>query len=222
MPEHPPFVTDKELLLAALRRSYAAALLISPLSLADQIKGIGFQCLSCGQCCQGEDNSVLVFPFEIREIMAERGQDWLQVAQPPEEGEWDSFGDFHTLEWRLKKEGLRCCFYVDGRCAIYASRPLLCRTYPFYLVEGRLCCSECPGLGMSIEMDAAQDIARQLILRHITEIEEAIELTERFEDFPRGRWNGGCCCCIIHDSEGEHIIPLFTAQRSSPHPRSCR
>jgi hypothetical protein len=67
---------------------------------------------------------------------------------------------------------------------------------------------------MSIEMDAAQDIARQLILRHITEIEEAIELTERFEDFPRGRWNGGCCCCIIHDSEGEHIIPLFTAQHS--------
>ena len=212
---------DKNLLLADLRRSHAAALRLSPFSLASQIKRIGFQCLECGQCCRGEDNSVLVFPFEVRRIMAKKNLDWQEIAQPPKEGEWDSEGNFHTLEWRLKKKGLRCRFYEDGQCTIYGSRPLLCRTYPFYLVEGELCCSECSGLGMKIDIDAAQDIARQLILRHITEIEEAIALTERYEDFPRGKGKKGGSC-IIHDSEGEHIIPLFTAQRSSPHPRSYR
>jgi len=212
---------DKDLLLAGLRQSHAAALLLSPLSLAGQIRRIGFRCLQCGQCCQGEDNSVLIFPFEIRRIMAMKKLDWLEIARPPKEGEWDYEGNFHTLEWRLNKEGMRCRFFENGQCSIYGSRPLLCHTYPFYLEEGELYCSECPGLGMKIEFDAAQDIARQLILRHITEIEEAIALTERFEDFPRGnrKENG---CCIVHDSEGKHIIPLFTAPRSSPHPRSYR
>ncbi len=212
---------DKYVLLADLRQSRAAALHLSPLSLAGQIIGIGFQCLQCGRCCQGEDNSVLVFPSEVRRIMAKKNLDWLEVARPPQEGEWDCKGNFHTLEWRLKKEGVRCRFHEKGQCAIYGSRPHLCRTYPFYLVEGELCCSECPGLGMKIEMDAARDIARQLILRHIIEIEEAIALTEKYRDFPRGSWKEDGCC-IIHDSEGEHILPLFTAQRSSPHPRSCR
>ena len=210
---------DKDLLLADLERSYAAALSLSAESLAGQIKRIGFQCLGCGQCCRGEDNSVVVFPFEIRRIMAKEELDWLEIAQPPEEGEWDSNGNFHTLEWRIKKVGLRCRFYENGQCAIYGSRPLLCRTYPFYLVEGELCCSECPGLGMKIEMDAAQKIAEQLILRHVTEIEEAIALTERYEDFPRGGCEEGGDC-VIHDSEGEHRIQGFTAQRSLPHPQS--
>ena len=204
---------DKDLLLADLRRSHAAALRLSPFSLASQIERIGFKCLGCGQCCQGEDNSVLVFPFEVRRIMGMTNLDWLEIACPSEEGEWDTKGNFHTLEWRLKKEGLRCRFYMDGQCTIYASRPLLCRTYPFYLVGGRLCCSECPGLGMKIERDAAEDVARQLILRHITEIEEAIALTERYQDFPRGLCQQGGFY-VVHDSEGEHMVPRFTAQRS--------
>ena len=204
---------DKDLLLTDLRQSHAAALSLSPLSLASQIEMIGFQCRECGQCCQGEDNCVLVFPFEVRRIMEKKRLDWLDIARPPREGEWDSEGNFHTLEWRLKKEGLRCRFYEKGQCNIYGQRPLLCRTYPFYLVEGELRCSECPGLGMRINEDAAQEIAGQLILRHITEIVEAIALTKKYQDFQRGGCKEGNCC-IIHDSEGEHTIPLFTAQRS--------
>jgi hypothetical protein len=207
------FMPDKNLLLADLEQSYAAARRLSAQSLAGQIERIGFQCLGCGQCCRGDDNSVVVFPFEVRRIMAKRELDWLEVAQPPEEGEWDNNGNFHTLEWRLKKEGLRCRFYDEGQCTIYGQRPLLCRTYPFYLVEGELRCSECPGLGMRINEDAAQEIAGQLILRHITEIVEAIALTKKYQDFQRGGCKEGNCC-IIHDSEGEHKIPLFTAQRS--------
>ena len=204
---------DKDSLLAELKRSRTRALDLSIQSLAEKIRKIGFGCVGCGECCRGDDNSVFVFPFEIREIMAATDLDWLEIAQPPEEGKWDRNGCFHTLEWRLKKEGLSCRFFANGQCTIYGSRPLLCRTYPFYLVEGELCCSECSGLGMEIKIDAARKIARQLIWRHITEIEEAIALTERYEDFKQGRPNDNGDC-IIHDSEGEHRIPRFTAQRS--------
>jgi len=66
-------------------------------------------------------------------------------------------------------------------------------------------CSECRGLGGKIEVDEADKIAEQLILRYIFEIQEAIFLLERYQDFTRGeaKKGGGC---IVHDSEGEHWI----------------
>lgn len=82
---------------------------------------------------------------------------------------------------------------------------MLCRTYPFYLDNGELMCSECQGLGGKIEPDEADKMAEQLILRYLFEIQEAIALLERYRDFERGtaRKDGGC---IVHDSEGEHRI----------------
>jgi hypothetical protein len=46
---------------------------VSKEALAAQIKEIGFHCLRCGECCTGEENSVVVFPFEIRRIMGVTG-----------------------------------------------------------------------------------------------------------------------------------------------------
>jgi hypothetical protein len=89
---------------------------ISPAKLASRIEEIGFACQKCGECCSGEDNSVVVFPREVRAIQGATGLDWLEVARPPEEGEWDREGWFHTLEWRLKKEGASCRSYETGRC----------------------------------------------------------------------------------------------------------
>lgn len=114
---------DKNLLLADLEQSYAAARRLSARSLAGQIERIGFQCLGCGQCCRGDDNSVVVFPFEVRRIMAKRELDWLEVAQPPEEGEWDNNGNFHTLEWRLKKRDCAAGFMMRGNALSMASAP---------------------------------------------------------------------------------------------------
>jgi Fe-S-cluster containining protein len=221
--------------LAELRKSLEAAKRLSTKELADQIGKIGFQCLGCKDCCRGEDNSVVVFPFEIRRIQEATGLDWLEAVEPPPEGEWDSEGCFHTLEWRLKKNKGSCRFCKDAGCRIYQARPLLCSTYPFYLDQGILRCSECRGLGRMIEPAEAEKLAERLALRNITEIGEAISLLEKFRDFERGepRERGSC---IVHDSEGEHKIsennwrlektePKGTRTsepRSSPRPRSCR
>ena len=181
--------------------------------LSRRIQEIGFRCLRCGECCTGEDNSVVVFPFEVRRILAAAGLQWLEAVEPPKEGEWDRNGCFHTLEWRLKKEGASCKFYSrsvcgmkgDGVCRIYGSRPLICSTYPFYLDRGVLHFSECRGLGDSIEPDTAKKMAERLILRQVTEIREAIALLEKYEDFERGE-AGEDGRCIVHDSEGEHCL----------------
>jgi len=191
--------------IAGLNEALLTAKNLTPTKLAAQIREKGFHCQKCGECCRGEDNSVVVFPQEIRRIQIATGMEWLEVVWPPEEGEWDKDGCFHTLEWRLRKEGESCRFYQNDRCSVYSDRPMLCRTYPFYLDNGELMCSECRGLGGKIEVDEADKIAEQLILRYIFEIQEAIFLLERYQDFTRGeaKKGGGC---IVHDSEGEHWI----------------
>jgi Fe-S-cluster containining protein len=188
-----------------LRKCLEAAKRISIEDLAAQIKAIGFECLRCGDCCVGEDNSVVVFPFEIRKILAATGVGWLDTVEPPRIGEWDSHGNFHTLEWRIKKDGDSCIFHSDAGCKIYQARPMLCKTYPFYLDEGILRFSECRGLGRKIGSDEAETIAALVIDRSMNEIQEAIALLERYTDFERG-CPAESGACIVHDSEGEHVL----------------
>jgi len=203
--------------LAGLHSSLEAARKLSADELAAQIKALGFECRHCGDCCTGEDNSVVIFPFEIRRIMAFTGWGWLETTEPPAEGEWDGQGNLHTLEWRVKKEKGSCRFFSEGSCRIYAARPFICSTYPFYLDSGFLRCSECRGLGARIEFAEAEKMASLIIERSKSEILEAIALLEMYEDFERGEQlsNGAC---IVHDSEGEHrisfdlIIPSISPQ----------
>jgi Fe-S-cluster containining protein len=188
-----------------LRKSLEATKKVSIEHVASQIRAIGFECLRCGDCCVGADNSVVVFPFEIRKILASTGFVWLDAVEPPIIGDWDSHGNFHTLEWRIKKDGESCKFHSAAGCKIYQARPILCKTYPFYLDEGTLRCSECRGLGKKIDSDEAERIATLVVKRSITEIQEAIALLERYTDFERGNPTKSGVC-IIHDSEGEHSI----------------
>jgi Fe-S-cluster containining protein len=196
---------QKDLQIAELRAALEMVLSLSADGLATQILDIGFKCLGCGECCSGEDNSVVAFPVEVRKIQAATGLGWLEVVQPPDAGEWDKDGGFHTLEWRLKKEGESCRFYEDGRCGIYPSRPGLCSTYPFYLDEGVLQYSLCRGIGGVIEPADAKELAERVRRRSVLELMEAIALTEKFEDFERGR-SSESGDYVVHDSEGEHRI----------------
>jgi len=196
---------DIEYRISKLNEAFLEGKKLNPAKLAARILRIGFHCLKCGECCQGEDNSVVVFPQEIRQILITTGLPWLEVVGPPEEGEWDKDGCFHTLEWRLKKESESCQFYQNDRCSVYRDRPMLCRTYPFYLDNGELMCSECRGLGGKMESGEADKMAEELIMRYLFEIQEAIALLERYRDFERGEAKKGDRC-IVHDSEGEHRI----------------
>jgi uncharacterized protein len=191
--------------ISELNEAFMKGKKLNPAILAAQLMVNGFHCLQCGECCQGEDNSVVVFPQEIRRLLITTGLQWLEVVGPPKEGEWDKDGCFHTLEWRLKKAGESCRFYQNGRCSVYSDRPMLCRTYPFYLDNGKLMCSQCRGLDGKMESDEANKMAEQLILRYLFEIREAIALLERYRDFERGEAGEGGRC-IVHDSEGEHWI----------------
>jgi len=191
---------SKETAIKHLEQGLEEAAGVDETKLAEEIRATGFKCKNCAQCCkvEGGDNTVLVFPSEIKRIRKKTGLKRDDFALPMPSQDRDSEGNIHTFEWVLRKNG-NCIFLEDGVCRIYEARPYLCRTYPFYLLEGKLMVSECMGVGGKIGKEESKKLAALLKERYITEIKESISLFEKFEGFAPG--DGNIC---VHDSEGEH------------------
>lgn len=196
--------TLKETKIKHLKKNLDKAVGIDENQLADKIKTTGFKCCKCAQCCRAEygDNTVFIFPFEIRRIQESTGLGRDDIAIPAPSGDRDAEGNIHTFEWVLRKKS-DCIFLKDGLCRIYEKRPYICKTYPFYLLDGRLMVSECSGVGGKISSEESRKLASLLKERYVAEIKETISLLEKFSGFYPG--SGNIC---VHDSEGEHWITL--------------
>ncbi len=189
----------KETAIKHLKQELGNAIKMDETKLAEEIRATGFRCQNCAQCCKAEygDNTVVIFPSEIRRICEKTGLTRDDFAIPAPSQDRDAKGSIHTFEWVLRKNG-NCIFLKDDLCGIYEGRPYLCKTYPFYLLEGKLMVSECAGLGGRISTEESNRLAALLKERYITEIKESVSLLEKFKGFTPGI---GIC---VHDSEGEH------------------
>lgn len=88
-------------------------------------EGIRFTCLLCGDCCRGEPGFVWVTPSNIRAISETLGmaEDEFKAAYVRK-----AHGRFSLIE----HENGDCVFWSAEGCKVYAARPLLCRTFPFW------------------------------------------------------------------------------------------
>lgn len=182
-------------------------------ALAGKVKETCFKCKRCGKCCKGSygDNTVSVFPREVRAIMNATGLQWLDIVEPPASTDVDEKGRFHTFEWVLRKKPDGDCIFLDddGECCIYESRPFICRTYPMVLEDGRLDTCICDGLGTGTMSDMeAMDIATVLKERRVAELSEEISLFEQYKRFSPGRPDNTSKDKVyaVHDSEGVHMV----------------
>ncbi|CAJ35842.1 YkgJ family cysteine cluster protein [Methanocella arvoryzae] len=195
--------------LRFLRAELAEARATDVQTLAGKLKESCFSCTRCAKCCRGAfgDNTVAVFPGEVREIMAASGKAWFEVAVPPESDDFDAQGNRHAFEWVLRRTpGGDCIFLEGGRCTIYEARPHICRTYPFRLDSGAIESYDCEGLGAcSTSTDDLLSLAEALKARLIRELEESIALLEQFEPFEQGMRSGGQYI-VVHDSEGSKYV----------------
>lgn len=189
--------------------------------LAEAIQSIGFECTRCGGCCTAEDDdphTATVFPDEIRELTDATDYDWRDVARPMPYGldHGDDGPQGETFEWALQTTGCGDCqFYEEedgvGACTVHEDRPLICATYPFSLAlggtsqpmgepvdeSGLVRAHECEGLGSEIGREDARTLAETLKERAITELEEAIAISDGYE--PAAPGTDGI---VVHDSEG--------------------
>lgn len=179
--------------------------------LLKKVAATGFQCKRCGKCCGGEfgDNTVTIFPSEIRSIMEATGLEWLDIARPHESDDVDEQGLYHTFEWALrKKKNSDCMFLEGGKCTVYEHRPLICRTYPMKLETGHLELFECEGIGSgAMDEPEARRMAEELLRRQIVENMETISLLEKYEAFhPARRASEQDRVYVVHDSEGSRKV----------------
>jgi uncharacterized protein len=126
----------------------------------------------------------------------------------------DFEGNIHVFGWALRRKINGDCIFLEigtGRCRIYPVRPLLCKTYPFYIEELKLHTCECEGLGYPISAEDSCKMAEELLCRYVTELEDLQATYENYVDFRRGD-NGpelakknlekGRCTYVVHDSTG--------------------
>jgi Fe-S-cluster containining protein len=93
-------------------------------------------CMRRGRCCTSF--GVCVTPADIRRIALETGLEPISfiaaIPEPPDRERdepsviIDGKPSLLILKWSGHR---RCIFYGHDGCAVYAHRPLLCRTYPF-------------------------------------------------------------------------------------------
>ena len=177
-----------------------------------------------GEGGESEPHTATLFPDEARELQAaaeanfEEEYDWRDVARPMPYGvtESEDGPEGETFEWAIQTDACGdCAFYAEdadgtGACTVHDSRPLVCRTYPFSVAlggtsqpmgeavdeAGMVRAHECEGLGRDIDRESAEELAAALKERALRELEEAIDLRDRYE--PRPDADG----VVVHDSEG--------------------
>lgn len=126
----------------------------------------------------------------------------------------DSEGNIHAFGWMVRRKMNGDCIFLEketNRCRVYPVRPMLCRTYPFYLEGLKLYTCECEGLGCPISGEESRKLAEALLSRYVSELEDMLAMYEKFENFEKGekgpelaRKNAekGACTYIVHDSSG--------------------
>ncbi|PIE54740.1 MAG: zinc/iron-chelating domain-containing protein [Dethiosulfovibrio peptidovorans] len=136
-------------------------------------QGLRFSCLGCGRCCRGEPGAIFFSSEEETGIAASLNL---------------SIEDFRrlyvTARWSSPSIGEhpdgRCLFYDSDsdRCRIYTSRPLQCRTWPFWPENlsspdrWAQTARRCPGMDQGEHHPAEQ--VEALLRRHLRYMEEII------------------------------------------------
>ena len=171
---------------------------------------------------QTASHTATVFPDEVRSILdaTTASTDWRDVARPMPFGLTESADGRptgETFEWALQTDACGDCVFFDadrrqtGGCTIHPDRPLICRTYPFSVDlagtaqplgepvddEGIVRAHECEGLGREISREDAETMARTVKERAVRELEEAIEVRDRYAPIDPDPDE-----VVVHDSEG--------------------
>ncbi|MFQ5686539.1 MAG: YkgJ family cysteine cluster protein [Candidatus Scalindua sp.] len=107
--------------------------------------GLRFECQRCGNCCRGEPGTVWINKWEIKDTSALLGISPNQFAEE----------NLRIINGRislLEHDNGDCIMYDNG-CKIYETRPLQCKTFPFWKsnlrnrAEWKEQGKTCPGIG---------------------------------------------------------------------------
>lgn len=111
-------------------------------------KGLRFECTGCSHCCRHEPGYVFLSEKDLTRLCAGTGLDRFGFIQ--RYCRTVNLNGFSRISL-VEKENYDCIFWQDGGCSVYESRPVQCRTYPFWdpflsdEKEWESLARECPG-----------------------------------------------------------------------------
>jgi len=92
-----------------------------------------WRCIRCGNSCRdsgNKDRKVRMLPYEVHLIADKLGLRTVDFTI-------ESDDSVYCFEMKKKENG--SCYFLDGvSCRVYDERPLVCRFYPFYLIQPRI------------------------------------------------------------------------------------
>lgn len=112
-------------------------------------KNLAFSCILCGICCEDTEER------KRRILLLDEEANWISYKIGKEISDFAIHyaGKSPYLYQILKKENGKCVFLsIKNQCRIYQDRPLICRFYPFELINRInggyefLFTDECPGI----------------------------------------------------------------------------
>ena len=127
-------------------------------------KGIRFKCQGSGNCCvsRGSYGYVYLSKKDIKTLSI-----GLKTTQKKFIKNYcdETDGFIHLKE--LKKNKGNCIFLIDKRCSVYKSRPIQCRTWPFWPENMNTkdwnndIAKNCPGVGKG-KLIKKEEILKQI------------------------------------------------------------
>jgi Fe-S-cluster containining protein len=137
--------------------------------------GLRFECTRCSSCCRHTPGYVFLSSADLDVLSLALGmnrQDVLRTycRQVP-------LGLARRISLK-EKANFDCILWENGGCSVYQSRPLQCRSFPFWsgcvssLEEWEHHGRQCPGIGRGA-LHTRQEIDRWLEQRHIEGFLEA-------------------------------------------------
>lgn len=118
---------------------------------------VRFACERCAICCGDtieRSRSILLLRIEAERLAQKTSMSIREFAEKVENCE--------PYIYRMRKTAQgKCVFLKEKTCSVYALRPLVCRFYPFQLMNtgnGKFIfdyTTECPGIGKGSEMKKA-------------------------------------------------------------------
>jgi hypothetical protein len=89
--------------------------------------GLKFKCTGCGKCCTGSDGYVYLSSKDVDNLST-------HLNLPPKEFT-KTYTRFIRGDYALKDQPKSgdCIFLKNNQCSVYESRPIQCRTFPWWV-----------------------------------------------------------------------------------------
>lgn len=112
--------------------------------------GLQFECQRCSKCCRYDPGYVFLTKNDL-----ENAAQSLKISNDNFLNKYCrkvEFGGFNRISL-LERDNYDCIFWENGKCIIYNSRPVQCRTFPFWInyleeeKDWKALAIDCPGIG---------------------------------------------------------------------------